>query len=384
MLIIPSVKGCPVCTASVGIIEFSTELIAELAEAVLDPLEWAIILHGERTSPTSARVTHWSVPPQTRAKATVEILEHVYTDDVIGVLHSHNDMQARFSSRDISELNPLYPISVVIGQFKLRPNAKQPIPPPLEQLFGWDYSAVGKIPLPCGELGEVTFLVRPYDADDGRQFEEWDCDGKVFNPITEALNPAKLDPTKLVHSCSKFEREPGEGFTEVVRTACGIVSNPTAATAYFGYSHTLADEIDSLKPPKIEAANYSFGDWSRELTEFQQTGMIVSASNVTDDAFTLINRLNKLAADVNREAIIGINLPFIYKTRDGSYIEPPPSVLYSLVKRLQIAPELLTSFMPLRLWFELATGETPPVDINKLTTEELMESLHELCLFASN
>jgi len=148
--------SCPVCTASHGIIELPISLIQAIAAAVYEPLEWAIVLRGERYSTNHVRVTSWVFPPQTRRQSTVDIDDLALTPDTIGVVHSHHAMGAFFSGVDIRELNPYYPTSIVVAQYK------PPTPPKVpaqetekdftQRIFGWSYQALGTVNLPCGSI----------------------------------------------------------------------------------------------------------------------------------------------------------------------------------------------------------------------------------------
>ena len=93
------VSKCPVSVASKGVMEFAPELIPVVAGAVLDTIEWMVLLTGERSEDGfHVKVTGFRVPQQRRTTGDVSMTEPMEADgstigeDVVGVLHSHHSM----------------------------------------------------------------------------------------------------------------------------------------------------------------------------------------------------------------------------------------------------------------------------------------------------
>lgn len=172
------IKTCPVVRASAGVLEMPAELVAKVAGAVTDGIEWMVLLIGERSADGfEVKVTDFRVPKQRRTGGDVSMTEPMEGDgstvgpEVVGVLHSHHRMGAFFSGTDNTELNPFFFTSIVVAQAE-------------KSALGFAYKAEGKVELPCGNLGRVAFALKVtgserwapevvHAADDG----SWgDCD----------------------------------------------------------------------------------------------------------------------------------------------------------------------------------------------------------------
>lgn len=145
------VSSCPVVKASKGVMEFPPELVAAIAGAVLDKIEWMVLLLGERSEDGfQVKVTGFRVPQQRRTSNDVSMTEPMEADgstigeDVVGVLHSHHSLGAFFSHTDNTELNPQFKSSIVVSQGSTT-------------ALGFKYKAEGKVVLPCGSVGKVDF-----------------------------------------------------------------------------------------------------------------------------------------------------------------------------------------------------------------------------------
>ncbi len=152
------VSGCPVAKGSVGSMEFSPELVAKIAGAVKDNIEWMVLLVGERSDDGfHVKVTGFRVPKQQRSSGAVNMTEPMegdgstVGDDVVGVLHSHHRMGAFFSGTDINELNPYFKTSIVVAQGD-------------KTALGFKYLAEGKVTLPCGSIGRIAFRLAITDS----------------------------------------------------------------------------------------------------------------------------------------------------------------------------------------------------------------------------
>jgi hypothetical protein len=93
------VKQCPFTKASSGVLEFPPQLVAKVAGAVQDQIEWMVLLLGTRSADGfHVKVTDFRVPKQRRSGADVKMAEPMegdgstVDDAVVGVLHSHHHM----------------------------------------------------------------------------------------------------------------------------------------------------------------------------------------------------------------------------------------------------------------------------------------------------
>lgn len=155
------VKDCPVTRGSRGMVRIEPEVLAELAGTLEDEKgwEWAVLLHGRRDADGwDVLVEAISVPPQERDGTEVDIDEKVeLAGDVVGVLHSHHGMGAFFSGTDRTQLNPRFPMSIVISSNLVDDESVW---------LGFSYLAEGRVKLPCGAMGVVEFGMVPAGVED--------------------------------------------------------------------------------------------------------------------------------------------------------------------------------------------------------------------------
>ena len=151
------VEECPYTRASHGVVHIPHAVLAELAGAVWDDLEWLCLLKGKRsTDGLTIVVNEVTVPPQYRNGGICGLEEEAAIDPgVVGVVHSHHAMGAFFSQIDVTTFNTRFPLSIVVA----RP--KQWKPKPLSHAFGFEYLAEGRTMLPCGDLGITKFHIVP-------------------------------------------------------------------------------------------------------------------------------------------------------------------------------------------------------------------------------
>lgn len=219
------VRYCPYTRASLGVVYFPTDLVAELSGLVQDKLEWALLIKGRKEG-LETWVDSFEVPPQERTGGNVEISE-VSLDDIIGVVHSHNSMKAFFSTTDLSKLNPRFGLSIVIAQA-------------LDKI-GFAYKAEAKYELPCGALGIVEYKIVPL-------VEDWPEEWK-FEPIL-AHDDGKWGDCKK----HKEEKSPiiDKYWIDVTEKAeCGIERKERWPLAFsLGQKSDLMKEIEekTIKP----------------------------------------------------------------------------------------------------------------------------------------
>lgn len=162
MFKIETVKGCPVTAGTLGRLVVPTWLIGELAGTLERERgeEWLVLLRGDRSADgLEVVVREISIPAdQTRDGGSVDLPGGVDRgDDVVGVLHSHHEMGAFFSKTDHTQLNPRFPLSIVISS---RVEDEE------DTLLGFSYLAEGRVTLPCGSVGTVRFVVVPEGVED--------------------------------------------------------------------------------------------------------------------------------------------------------------------------------------------------------------------------
>ena len=222
------VKSCPVTKASTGVLEFSPELVAKVAGAVQDSIEWMVLLLGERSADGfHVKVTDFRVPKQRRSGADVKMAEPMegdgstVDDAVVGVLHSHHHMGAFFSGTDNTELNPFFKSSIVVAQAKTA--------------LGFAYKAEGKVVLPCGSVGKIDFFLKVTGSERWNAVEKHEVDGKNGFGDCDQLT-VEVEDTETETITRKKAPEP-----------CGLSSESKAERAFvFGDegSKALLEEIE--------------------------------------------------------------------------------------------------------------------------------------------
>ena len=156
MIKIPIVHYCPYTESGQGVAHISHEILAILAGAVHDDEEWLAFFTGTRSADgLTVNITGLLVPEQTRAYTSCETVnKEDLPPSVVGVVHSHHRMGAFFSGTDDKELNPRFPISIVVAQPKDNASAEA-------QLLGFEYKGEGRAALPCGTIGIIPFVIQP-------------------------------------------------------------------------------------------------------------------------------------------------------------------------------------------------------------------------------
>ena len=221
------VENCPHTRKSCGVVNMSPELISQLAAAVYDVDEWAIVLTGERRENGYViDVTDYFVPPQERSGGNVVVRDvdtdaNGYLEDgrrVVGVIHSHHTMGAFFSRTDVTTLNTRFPMSIVIAQNK-------------RTYLGFEYQGVGKVVLPCGATGEIRFEIQP------------------------TVGPIVAEVKRVVHGesdlgdCSRVKEMQSDQFHIHNVAACGLEEPVSRVASAFGSSSGLLDVVKQLPRP---------------------------------------------------------------------------------------------------------------------------------------
>lgn len=152
------VKTCPVVKASRAVMRVPADLVREWAGLLMaeKDCEWLALLTGRREEDGHVVVVEGMIIPsdQERSTALVKLPEGTEPDGVVGVIHSHHGMMARFSGIDEKTLNDRFWSSIVIS-YQLDSTDD-----PERWWIGFDYEAVAQVKLPCGNLGRVEMELR--------------------------------------------------------------------------------------------------------------------------------------------------------------------------------------------------------------------------------
>ena len=215
------IRRCPYTRESLGVVHMEPKLIAELAGMVQLKDEWAFTMRGRRKG-LETWVHKFEVPKQVRGPASVHLDKDTNCGaqafdgsddlDIVGVIHSHHTMGAFFSGTDESELNPNFPLSIVIAQGT--------------QILGFSYKAEGRYPLPCGSLGIIAYKIQPTVGD-------WPW---PVTPIFE--NDGKTD----WGDCKKVTKTEVETYWLEEKSECGISLKFPKANV-FGTSQEMLPEL---------------------------------------------------------------------------------------------------------------------------------------------
>lgn len=237
------VTDCPHTRRAQGVVLMSPELISQLAAAVCDDDEWAIILTGERRRQGyEVEVTGYRLPPQTRGGAEVVIAEFDLEPDDVGVIHCHpGNIGVFFSRTDKTTLNPRFPISIVVG-------------PENKAYLGFAYEGTGKVVLPCGATGEIEFKIQP-----------------TCGPIVNEISLVTHKESDL-GDCTKVTNNALDHFHVAYSSACGLSEAPALKANAFGQDKTLLDQVDKLARPIVVGLGWGIqGDHKYSSKDFHKS-----------------------------------------------------------------------------------------------------------------
>lgn len=175
------VKSCPVVKASRAVMRVPADLVREwngLLRAERD-CEWLALLTGTRSEDGLLVEIDGMIIPQNQERSVgmVKLPEGDEPDGVVGVIHSHHSMGAKFSGIDWSTLNNRFWSSIVISY------ALDSVTDNERWWMGFDYEAVAQFKLPCGSLGMVEMEVEVVGAPENTFIKKWPKKG------TEELTP---------------------------------------------------------------------------------------------------------------------------------------------------------------------------------------------------
>ena len=224
MLKVKPITNCPHTRKSVGIVNMQPALLAQLSAAVHDEDEWAIILTGERHSDGYViDVTGYFIPPQTRSGASVQVgaVDVDHTTNIVGVIHCHpGNIGVYFSSTDVNTLNTRFPMSIVVG--------------PQERTYlGFAYKGVGKVTLPCGSVGEISFKIQP-----------------TVGPVIAELSQVVHNADDL-GDCSRVSSVQPDVYHIQDVSKCGLETAVSRVANAFGVDLTLFDQVKLIPRPVV-------------------------------------------------------------------------------------------------------------------------------------
>lgn len=261
MFKIPVVKNCPVTRASQGRVTLPPWLIADIVGTLEREKgqEWLILLHGSRSEDGFEVVINSITIPkdQKRHSVEVELGDGDKVDDVIGVLHSHHSMSARFSTTDDTKLNPRFDISIVVSENLVDDESTW---------LGFSYEAEGGVKLPCGAKGRIGFVIQPEGV------EDW---------------PLNSDPVRVIEHvsgdlgdcCHRVGGEASGRYIVSEYGKCGFTDESVRERwAVFGQG---TDDISKALPPPVPRT-VTYGGWKPKTATEQLPGY-ASTINIQED-----------------------------------------------------------------------------------------------------
>lgn len=239
MLTMAVVEKCPYTKAGTGVMRLSHSVIATLAGAVHDKIEWMALLVGTRSdNGLDVAVTGLRVPLQERGTVDCKLVKHEpLTPDIVGVVHSHHSMSAFFSQTDDEELNPRFPTSIVVAQNKH--NASE-----VEELYGFSYKAEGRAPLPCGTMGIINYVAIPEPFIDA-----W--------PIKPVVGFATPDLATTFNYCPHATRT-REGLMHHCEAKCGATSTEKGKAIFGVDGDKFLKEVQEKTRGSIYGGNQGY------------------------------------------------------------------------------------------------------------------------------
>lgn len=237
MLTIPVIQECAHTENGRGVIHIDHAVLKTVSGAVWDHIEWLVILLGTRSKDgLTVHVKDIRVPLQYRGTAHCELVEKEdITPDVVGVLHSHHNMFAGFSHTDNKELNPRFPMSIVVAQPKGHKERVSFLH------LGFQYQAEGKAILPCGNLGIVPMTIQPHPLPEG-----WP------EKVTVGYTEPKDDKAYAI--CPHM-KEHVTGLSLEYKALCGVVLNAPAPAVFGKESTSFMAEVREKTRQKTYQVN---------------------------------------------------------------------------------------------------------------------------------
>lgn len=244
---VETVYKCPVARHTTGVLIIPPVIIGALAGAVEDRWEWLALFRG-RTEQRGlvGIVEELLVPPmQKRDTGTCSIDESLMIPEdregIIGVVHSHHNMQAKFSHTDLGKggLCQQYPISLVIStsyppnQGKLREEA---------EAFGFAYELVMRPRAECGAFLKVHGKIVPEGYDDWLFGVEPELPDKGENGMYNLQAPDLED-------CQRFvQTESSDRYYRQRMGNCGCIET-TKHIRKMIFGRDGSDILDALPEP---------------------------------------------------------------------------------------------------------------------------------------
>ena len=267
---------CCVARKSQAVVMIKPKAIAMLAGAVEDKDEWIALMTGKRTDDGWHTVVDgFVVPPQKRGPATAD-MEPVKVDPtkVVGIVHSHNSMQAFFSGTDTGEdgVNE-FPISLVVAQ---TPKTE------MEKTMGFAWKCEAKAELGCGKLARVPAML----GVEGVKFLE--------APEKEEAEASQQTVKDGDVGYCPFKEEGGdfESLDELTmeqKLPCGLTTQ-RSTTGMFGTTDTLLDIIKDQTKPSYTYAN---NNWYQQQSQQQGGYYTGGGTYMTENGNQPVNTRDK-------------------------------------------------------------------------------------------
>ena len=252
---IQHVHECPYTIVGTGVLHLSHDVIATFAGAVYDRNEWMALLIGTRSeNGLDITITSLRVPEQTRNSVNCELVnKEPLEDDVVGVVHSHHSMPARFSNTDDTELNPRFPASIVVAQVTNSSNE-------VAHLLGFEYQAEGRAALPCSSMAIIPFTVLPNPV-------------VTLWPEQPIAGYAAPDDKTLLHYCPNHTRTL-EGMQQKCVAKCGVETIEKASVIFGRDGGAFMKQVESHTKP-MKQNIYEWGG-NQGINSNQQTSLVVN------------------------------------------------------------------------------------------------------------
>lgn len=280
---IETVYRCPVAVKTVGVLVIPPAIIGALAGAVEDKWEWLALFRGRTEQNGLVGIVEELLVPemQIRDGSTCSIDERLMAPEdrvgIIGVVHSHHSMSAKFSPTDLGKggLCTQYPISLVISTTYPYNNKAL-----LEeaQAFGFAYELVMRPRADCGAYLKVHGKIVPEGYDDWLYGTEPEIPARSANGDYNLVAPDLED-------CQRFSL--GGDSDRYYRQRignCGCVET-TKHIRKMIFGRNGDDIIDALpepdiKPPKNNKSHAGYNAVSKGGQQMKLLGPVKDSENI--------------------------------------------------------------------------------------------------------
>lgn len=251
---IETVYGCPIAKLTRGTLVIPPAIISAIVGATRDSHEWLALFRGYTEQDGLVGIVEELLVPggQKRTGSTCSIDEKLMAPEdrvgIIGVVHSHHSMSAKFSGTDlgVGGLCRQYPISLVVGSSM--PYTKGDEYDEAEML-GISYQLVIRHRAACGAYLKSPGKIVPAGYDD------WPF-GITPEEVPVGTHGWYEFDVKDLEDCQRYQEGEGSTRYKIQRQAnCGVKeTNLHNRRKIFGMT---GDEIISLLPPPTPVVTHS-------------------------------------------------------------------------------------------------------------------------------